>query len=164
MLHLRRPSAPSDVVDGKELTFGEAHELYEKTAKPTLKPSTAIGYKKNVVAYLVPRFGAWPLSEINSAALIGFDQELARQGLSPSTRNNILIPLRTIIWNAIELGRHQGKPDFPKLNRVRSKVFEPPSVDDVDAVVAAADDYARVAIALASSRLQAPAAPGVTAD
>lgn len=144
---------PEDVDESepaKELTLKEARELYEETVRPTLKPSTAIGYKKNLDAHLIPRFGDWLLSQIDRATLIAFDQELARDGLSPATRNNIQMPLRTIIWNAIELGKHHGKPDLPKLNKVPQKVFEPPSLEHVEAVVSAADDHAKVAIALSS--------------
>ncbi len=148
---------PADVVEKgderaeeKELTLNEAHELYEKTMKPTLKPSTVIGYEKNWKAHLLPRFGDWPLSSIDRAALTAFDQELARDGLSPATRNNIVMPLRTMIWNAIELGKRHGKPDFPKLSKVQSKVFEPPSAPDVEAVLSATDGNAKVAFALAA--------------
>ena len=138
------------VEENKELTLKEAHELYEKTVMPTLKPSTAIGYSKNLRAYLLPRFGDWSLSDIDRAALIAFDQELAREGLSSATRNNIVMPLRTIVWNAIELGKHDRKPDFPKLSRVQSKVYEPPSAVDVAAILAAADPQGRVAFGLAA--------------
>jgi integrase len=55
-----------------------------------------------------------------------------------------------MIRNAVNLGKHQGKPDFPKLNRVHSKVYEPPSAEDVDAVLAEADAHAKVAFALAA--------------
>jgi integrase len=133
-----------------ELTFKEAHELYERTMKPMLKPSTVAGYGASLKAYLLPRFGDWRLSNIDRAALIALDQKLTRDGLSPATRNNIVLPLRTIIWNAVELGEHHGRPDFPKLNRVLSKVYEPPSAEDVEAVLAAADAHARVAFALAA--------------
>ncbi|MGH7297355.1 MAG: tyrosine-type recombinase/integrase [Polyangiaceae bacterium] len=146
---------PSDLVgsgeqEEKELTLNEAHELYVKTMKPTLKPSTVIGYEKNLKAHLLPRFGNWRLSAIDRAAMLAFDQELTRSGLSPSTRNNIVMPLRTIVWNAIELGKHQGKPDFPKLSKVQSKVFEPPEPEHVEAIVTAADRYTRVALGLAA--------------
>ncbi|WP_437723702.1 tyrosine-type recombinase/integrase [Sorangium sp. So ce861] len=133
-----------------EMTFGEAVELYKATLAPKLKPSTHNGYMKNVVAYLLPRFGSWPLGKIDKAAVTAFDLELARENLSASTRNNIVIPLRTIISNAVELGYHDKKPDFPRLNRVKSKVYEPPSPEMVDAVVAAADPHVRPAIALAA--------------
>lgn len=148
---------PADTVEGgeekeeeKELTLREAHELYEKTMKPTLKPSTVIGYEKNLKSHILPRFGDWRLSAIDRPALLAFDQELARDGLSPSTRNNIVMPLRTIFWNAIELGKHHGKPDFPKLSKVQSKVFEPPLPEHVDAIVMAADSHTRVALGLAA--------------
>jgi integrase len=145
---------PEDVAEKaeekRELTLKQAHELYEKTVKPTLKPSTVIGYKKNLRAYLLPRFGDWLLRDIDRAALISFDQELAREGLSPATRNNIVMPLRTIVWNAIELGNHEGRPDFPKLSKVQSKVYEPPSAADVAALLAAADAHAKVAFGLAA--------------
>ncbi|WP_235879967.1 tyrosine-type recombinase/integrase [Polyangium aurulentum] len=133
-----------------EMTFCEAVELYKTTLAQKLKPSTHIGYMKNVDAYLLPRFGSWPLSKIDRAAVTAFDLELARDELSASTRNNIVIPLRTIIGNAVELGHHDKKPDFPKLNRVKSKVYEPPSPELIDAVVAAADPHVRVAIGLAA--------------
>jgi integrase len=145
---------PEDVAEGtvqkEELTLKQAYELYEKTVMPTLKPSTAIGYEKNLQAYLLPRFGDWLLSDIDRAAMIAFDQELARDGLSPATRNNIVMPLRTIVRNAVELGKHHGHPDFPRLNRVQSKVYEPPSAVDVDAVLAAADTHAKIAFGLAA--------------
>jgi hypothetical protein len=138
------------VDENLELTFKEAHELYERTMKPMLKPSTVAGYAASLKAYLLPRFADWRLGTIDRAALIALDQKLTRDGLSPATRNNIVLPLRTIIWNAIELGEHHGRPDFPKLNRVLSKVYEPPSAEDVEAVPAAADVHARVAFALAA--------------
>ncbi len=118
--------------------------------KPMLKPSTVAGYAASLKAYLLPRFGDWRLGNIDRAALIALDQNLTRDGLSPATRNNIVLPLRTIIWNAIELGEHHRRPDFPRLNRVLSKVYEPPSAEDVEAVLAAADVHARVAFALAA--------------
>jgi integrase len=90
------------------------------------------------------------LSDIDRAALIAFDQKLARAGLSPATRNNIVMPLRTIVSNAVELGKHHGNPDFPKLNRVQSKVYEPPSPLDVKAVLTAASADAKVAFGLAA--------------
>ncbi len=145
---------PEDVTERPEekrvLTLKQAHELYEKTARLMLKPSTGIGYDKNLRAYILPRFGNWLLDDIDRAALIAFDQDLARDGLSPGTRNNIVMPLRTIVWNAIELGKHDGTPDFPKLSKVQSKVYEPPSATDVEAVLAAAETHARVAFGLAA--------------
>ena len=145
-----RDLTESEESNEKELTLTEAYELYGKTAKLTLKPSTVIGYEKNLKAYLLPRFGEWSLSEIDRASLVAFDQELAREGLTPATRNNIIMPLRTIVWNAIELGKHHAEPDFPKLNKVQSKVFEPPQPEHVEAIVSAADCFTRVALALAA--------------
>jgi integrase len=133
----------------EELTFKEAHELFERTMQPTLKPSTVRGYNVSLKAYIIPRFGDWRLGDIDRAALAAFDQELAREGLAASTRNNIVMPLRMIVRNAIELGKHHGKPDFPRLNRVQSKVYEPASVADVEAMLAAADAHAEVALGLA---------------
>jgi integrase len=105
---------------------------------------------KNVDAYLLPRFGSWSLSKIDQATVRAFDLELAGTDLAISTRNNIVIPLRTIIRNAIQLGHYKGTPDFPKLNQVKSKVYEPPSPDLIAAVVAAAEPHVRIAIALAA--------------
>ncbi|WP_437688407.1 hypothetical protein [Sorangium sp. So ce176] len=39
---------------------------------------------------------------------------------------------------------------MPRLNRVKSKVYEPPSPEMVDAVMAAADPHVRPAVALAA--------------
>jgi integrase len=148
---------PEDVVAEqkpvKELTLKEAHELYKKTLEPTLKPSTSIGYGKTIEAHLLPRFGDWPLSKIDRAAIVTLDQELVRAGLSASTRNNIVIPLRTIVGNAIELNRYAGRPDFPRLNKVKSKIFQPPSYEHVEAVIIAAGPRSRglkVALSLAA--------------
>ena len=134
----------------KELTFKEAHELFLETKAPTLKPSTRHGYKKNLDAYLLPRFGHLPLGEIDRAKLLAFDQELAKDGLSTATRNNIIIPLRCIVLNAVELRKHDKAPDFPKLHKVKSKVFEPPRPQQVADVLEQAEPHERVALALAA--------------
>jgi len=141
-------SAPQE--GPKELTFSEAIKLYEETLKPQLKRSTQLGYEKSIDAYLKDRFGHLTLSQIDKVSLVAFDQELTHQGLSASTRNNIIIPLRTIITNAVELGRHDRLPDFPRLNRVKSKVYEPPTPGEVEQLLNAADEHARLAIALAA--------------
>lgn len=144
---------PKDVAvdDAKrDLSFKDALALYDETVKPALKPSTAIGYGKSLIAYIEPRFGKMKLSAIDRPMLIGFDRELERDGLSPATRNNLMIPLRTIVRNAIELGRFSGRIDFPPLNRVQSKVYEPPSPEQVAAIIRAAEPHVKVAIALAA--------------
>lgn len=134
----------------QELTFSQAITLYEETLKPQLKHSTQVGYDKNINAYLKNRFGGLPLGKIDKAMLVAFDLELTNQGLSASTRNNILIPLRTIITNAVELGKHDKLPDFPRLSRVKSKVYEPPTPDEIERLLAATEEHARPAIALAA--------------
>lgn len=148
---------PGDVIEEPKrapaITFKQAYELYQKTLEPTLKPSTSICYRKTLDAHLLPRFGEVSLSAIDRAALVVFDQELVRAGLSASTRNNIVIPLRTIIGNAIELKRYNGTPDFAPLAKVKSKVYQPPSMESVEKVIAAAGPRSpgiKVALALAA--------------
>lgn len=148
--HGHFPEKSGSVKEKSELSFREAYALYERTAKATLKHSTWVGYQKNIVAYLLPEFGDVRLSGLNRARLIAFDQKLARDGLSPSTRNNIVMPLRSIIRNAVDLGQHEAVPEFPALTKVQQKVFEPPSAEQVAAIVAAAEPHVRSAIALAA--------------
>ncbi|MCA9585813.1 MAG: site-specific integrase [Myxococcales bacterium] len=134
----------------KEMTLAEAWVLYEQGAGQQLKPSSLYGYKKVIEAHLLPRFGSWPLSKIDKAALLELDLDLLRDGVSVATRNNATMPLRSVVWNAIELGHHNVKPDFPPLHRVKSKVFEVLTIVQIVMLLAKAPEHVRTAIALAA--------------
>jgi integrase len=120
-----------------ELTFADAvREVYEEGGlRARLKPSSQRGYDKNLRTHLLDRFGKLRLSEIDRAKVMAFDLELAKRKLTASTRNNIIIPLRSIIRGAVDLGLHEKLPEFPRLARVKSKVFEPPPPELVDRIV-----------------------------
>lgn len=142
------PEAEHASTPNEELTFAAAVKLFETTGKLKLKPSTQYSYRKTVDKYLLERFGSMPLSKITRSSIAEFDTELIKLGLGNSTRNNVLMPLRTILRNAVEQGRHEGKFEFPKQAPVKTKVYEPPTPELVEKLVAITPYPGKVAMAL----------------
>jgi hypothetical protein len=87
-------------------TFSEAVRHFRATRmKTALKPSTRIGYNSWFDTVLLPRFGAWPLTDIDRAALEKLDAELVDEGLAPGTRAKGHIALRSVLRTAVDVGR-----------------------------------------------------------
>jgi integrase len=86
-------------------TFGEyADRWMREHAKLHCKPSTIRGYSGLLKLYLGPRFGPVRLDQLTRDAIKSMFVELAEQGLSRNTLNNVLIVLRSVLNGAIEDG------------------------------------------------------------
>lgn len=72
--------------------------------KDRVRPATWASYEWIVRAYVLPRFGGWPVSEITMPAVRDFAGSLTAQGLGPSTVNRILAVVRMLVREAFERG------------------------------------------------------------
>jgi integrase len=131
-------------------TFLEAVRHFRATKVHLLKPSTRITYNERIERVLLPRFGEMELGDITGVVLATLDGELTRKELTPSTRRNVHIVLRSIIRAAVEGGLIEAMPRFPRLPRVGRKAIHPMHRDDLNAILAVASVRARLAFALAA--------------
>jgi integrase len=131
-------------------TFLEAVRHFRATKVHLLKPSTRITYNERIEKVLLPRFGETELREITGVVLATLDGELTREELTPSTRRNVHIVLRSVVRSAVEGGLLEAMPRFPRLPRVGRKAIHPMHRDDLDAILAVASAQARLAFALAA--------------
>ena len=92
---LRAPTAKTVAEAGEQLIKG-AHDgsILDRSGK-SYKPSTARGYEQMLRTYILPVLGPRKLSAVQRRDIQDFADELRGQGLSPSTINNIVDPLRT---------------------------------------------------------------------
>ena len=74
--------------------------ILDRSGKP-YKPSTALGYEQMLRCHIMPVLSQRKLSGVQRRDLSDFAHDLHAQGLSPSTVNNILDPLRVIFRRAI---------------------------------------------------------------
>jgi integrase len=131
-------------------TFDDAVRHFRKTRMATLKPSTRVTYEDRLDRILTPRFGNKALRELGMEAAQVLDSELAKSGLSPSSRRNMQIALRTVIRGAVEAGMLESMPKFPKLPKVGRKAVNPLHRQDLEAVLAVSSPQARLAFSLAA--------------
>lgn len=132
-------------------TFEDAVRHFRAThLQSALKPSTRITYDDRIDAVLVPRFGETPLEEITGEAAIKLDVELVADELVPSTRAKVQTVLRSILRAAVRAGMLKTMPALPPLPKVGRKVTRPLRREDLDAILRAAGDAARLACELAA--------------
>jgi integrase len=132
-------------------TFGDALKLFRETkAVVELKRTTLRGYEVSFSAYLEPRFGEKPLESLGFEEVTKLDAELVKAGLTPSSRANIQIALRSVLKCAVEAKRLPVMPSLPELPKAKRKAVRPPSRDEVDLVLQMAYPAARLALLLAA--------------
>jgi integrase len=128
---LRAPTAKT-VNEAAEQLIAGAHDgsLLDRSGK-AYKPSTARGYEQMLRAYILPVFGPRRLSTVQRREVQDFVDDLHRQGLSPSTINNIVDPLRVIFRRAIRRDEIAIDPtndlEMPAVRGRRDRI-EPPEV------------------------------------
>jgi integrase len=147
LMHLMEPPE----VAAEPVTFSEAVRHFRAThMKSALKPSTRIGYNSWLDTVLLPRFGSWPLADIDRVALATLDAELVDEGLAPGTRAKAHIVVRSVLRAAVDAGMLEVMPPLPGLPKSGRKAVNPMRRDDLDAILAAAPPSARLAFQLAA--------------
>ena len=127
---LRAPT-PQTVAEAANQLITGAHNgtILDRSGKP-YKPSTARGYEQMLRAYILPELGPRKLSSVTRRDVQGFVDDLRAQGLSPSTINNIVDPLRVIFRRAIRRDEIAIDPtndlDMPAIRGRRDRI-EPPA-------------------------------------
>lgn len=136
--------------EARVYTFEDAVRRFRTTRMPTLKPSTRWAYDKRLDTLLVPRFGKTELGALRGEDFMVFDAGLARDGFVPSTRRGVHIVFRSVLRAAVGAGLVSAMPSLPRLPKVGRKVVQPLHRDELDAILAASSDRARLAFALAA--------------
>ncbi len=123
---LRAPTAKT-VTEAAEQLIKGAHDgsILDRSGKP-YKPSTARGYEQMLRTYILPALGPRKLSAVQRRDIQDFADELRAQGLSPSTINNIVDPLRVIFRRAIRRDEIAIDPtndlDMPAIRGRRDRI------------------------------------------
>lgn len=96
-----------------KLTFGELACEWWESKEPRLRHKTVTGYRSALDLVLLPRFGTWRLSAIDTDAIVKLIRDLEREGLHTVDRSrpvrplgrssveNYLLPLRLIVKLAL---------------------------------------------------------------
>jgi integrase len=123
---LRAPTAKT-VNEAAEQLIKGAHDgsILDRSGKP-YKPSTARGYEQMLRCYILPALGPRKLSAVQRRDIQDFADALRAQGLSPSTINNIVDPLRVIFRRAIRRDEIAIDPtndlDMPAIRGRRERI------------------------------------------
>ena len=136
-------------------TFSTVVEEYLKTYAPSaLKHSTRVRYGRILKTILLPRFGESPIEELGATAIRALDADLSNVGgsrkkkLQQSTRNNVLIVVRSVLRFAIESEMLATFPSLPPLKRVGKRVVTVLSQNQVARIINAAPKQHRLAFML----------------
>ncbi len=90
-------------VEVKDILFEKFCDDWMDKAKARLKPKTWASYYSALKNWIVPKFGQWPICDINCASVISFSEELeANRELSPKFVKNVLVLLHHLFEEAID--------------------------------------------------------------
>jgi integrase len=90
-------------VEVKRILFEDFTKDWMEKAKAVLKPKTWASYQSALKNWITPKFGQWPICEINRAAVKDFKGELlADKDLSQKFIKNVLILLHRLFEEAID--------------------------------------------------------------
>ncbi len=125
-----RPPSANTIAEAAAVLIAGAHDgsILDRGGKP-YKPSTARGYEQILRAHILPALGGYKLTELQRRDVQDFVDGLRVQGLSPSTINNVLDPLRVVFRRAIRRDEVALDPtdnlDLPAIRGRRDRI-EPP--------------------------------------
>lgn len=122
---------------GHQITVADALENWLVTKRKEVEPTTYHGYEKDTLYHLIPTFGSYRLSELKTSDIEDWLRGLEVCG---KTKNNILIPLRSVFKKAMRDEQIERDPvDKIPLFQHRSKEPDPLSRADIGAVLNACD-------------------------
>jgi integrase len=104
----RTAAVPTDTVESW-LRAWLADER-RRTDAEALRPKTLFGYQRAAEVYLYPSLGDIPLTELRTARVSRFVDELRAHGLSNSRIHNVLTPLGRAMTKAVQQDRASVNP------------------------------------------------------
>jgi integrase len=118
-------------VEPKEIIFREFCDDWMSKAKAVLKPKTWVSYQSALKNWITPKFGDWPICDINRASVKAFkDGLLANRELGRKSVKNVLILLHRLFEEAIDR-------EYIAANPARKLPQDVPSDESADATEAA---------------------------
>lgn len=87
--------------------LADAFDDYKVSAERTLEPSTWVVYRRDIDKVLVPRFGAIAVDALTRADIRQF---VGEQTCSLKRLQNLLLPLRNVLAQAVDDGRIEASP------------------------------------------------------
>lgn len=121
--------------------FGELATKWYDLKKDKLRKSTLKDYRNNLNNFLLPKFGNWPVDQIDCISIETF---IAKLGCKNKRAKNILIPMRNIFKLAIKGGYIKVNPISlmdpmkPEKANIKPLLFE-----EVQAVIENVDPHYR---------------------
>lgn len=134
--------------DRPEETFASFVEgTFTGLYMPRYRPATRERYEGLLRQGILETFGAKRLDAIEPSTLRAFLASRLERRVQPKGPVNFV---RTVLRAAVESGALEAMPEFPKLPRQGRKLPDAPSTEEVQAMLAQARGWLRVAIALAA--------------
>lgn len=92
---------------GHQITVADALTDWLKSRRPRVEPTTYYGYEKSALGHLIPALGKYRLSELRTSDV---EDWLEGLDISGKTKNNVLIPLRSVFKLAIRDDKIERDP------------------------------------------------------
>lgn len=109
--------------------FGEVAQQWVKIMSPKVKSSTLKDYRGAMNYYILPRFGNVPIKDIDFLDIEEFRSEMK---CSNKRKNNVLVPMRSLIKFALKAGLIDKNPmDLIENLTVSKPEIYPMSIDEV---------------------------------
>ena len=126
---------------GHQITVESALTEWLTEARTRVEPTTFHGYRKDIKYHLIPALGHFRLSEIRTSDIEGW---LATLKVCGKTKNNILIPLRSVFKKALRDEKIERDP-VEKIALFKHKPKEPNPLErhEIDAILGACDGQIR---------------------
>lgn len=122
---------------GHQITVGVALKEWLLAKRSRVEPTTYHGYEKDAVYHLIPTFGERRLSELRTSDI---EQWLQSLDVCGKTKNNILIPLRSVYRLALRDEKIERDPvEKIPLFQHRAKEPDPLSRAEIEAVLDACE-------------------------
>ena len=122
-------------------------ETFARIYMPRFRPATIERYEALLEQGVLETFGAKRLDAIDAAMLRSLNASLLARPVHPKGPMNFV---RTVLRAAVECGALATMPEFPKLPRQGRKLPDAPSTEEVQAMLAHAHGWLRVAVGLAA--------------